>query len=160
MLEPPSAEKLLHELQVHQVELEMQNEQLRQSQIELEKSRDRYVDFYDFAPVGYLTLSHEGMIDEINLTGAALLKVERNRLPYHRFASYVATEDRSRWDRHFMSVLKDDKSLACELALQHDSNPAFYAHLDCMRLEKDGKEPVVRIVLTDITERKQVCHKH
>ncbi|OGT01471.1 MAG: hypothetical protein A2Z65_06845 [Gallionellales bacterium RIFCSPLOWO2_02_58_13] len=152
---PRPTEKLQHELQVHQIELEMQNEQLRQSEVELEKSRDRYVDFYDFAPVGYLTLNHEGMIDEINLTGAALLKVARNKLPYHRFASFVATEDRDRWHHHFLSVLKHDDSLSCELALQRDNEPRFYAHLDCLRLKKDGKEPVVRIVLTDITERKQ-----
>ena len=154
-LMPRPTEKLQHELQVHQIELEMQNEQLRQSEVELEKSRDRYVDFYDFAPVGYLTLNHEGMIDEINLTGAALLKVARNKLPYHRFASFVAMEDRDRWHRHFLSVLKHDNSLSCELALQHDNEPRFYAQLDCLRLKKDCKEPVVRIVLTDITERKQ-----
>jgi len=154
-LMPRPAEKLQHELQVHQIELEMQNEQLRQSGVELEKSRDRYVDFYDFAPVGYLTLSYEGIIDEINLTGAALLKVERNKLPYHRFASFVAIEDRDCWYRHFLSVLKSDNSLSCELALQHDNGPRFYAQLDCLRLKKEGKEPVVRIVLTDITERKQ-----
>src|SRR3989338_1264372 len=152
---PRPAEELLHELQVHQIELEMQNEQLRQSQLELEKSRDRYVDFYDFAQVGYLTINHEGMIDEINLTGAALLKVARNKLPYHRFASFVAMEDRDCWHRHFLSVLKHDESLSCELVLQHDNGPRFYAHLDCLRLKKDGKEPVVRIVLTDITDRKQ-----
>ena len=153
---PRPAEELLHELQVHQIELEMQNEQLRQSQLELEKSRDRYVDFYDFAPVGYLTLNHEGMIDEINLTGAALLGVERNKLPHHRFAPFVAMEDRDRWHRHFLSVLKNDNKLSCELALQRGDSSRFYAQLDCLRLKKDGDEPVVRIVLTDITERKQV----
>ena len=64
---------LLHELQAHEIELEMQNEALRQSGVMLEESRDRYVDFYDFAPVGYLTLSHKALIAEINLTGAAML---------------------------------------------------------------------------------------
>ncbi len=150
------AEILLYELQVHRIELEMQNEQLRQSQIELEKSRDRYVDFYDFAPVGYLTLSQEGMIDEINLTAATLLKVSRNRLPYQRFASYIASEDRDRWHRHFVSVIKTDKLVSCELSFQHDHKPLFYAHLDCMRLKNDGKKDTVRMILTDITERKKL----
>ncbi len=151
---PRPAEKLLHELQVHQIELEMQNEQLRQAQVELEKSRDRYVDFYDFAPAGYLTLNHEGMIDEINLTGAALLGVERGKLPYHRFISFVATDDRDRWYRHFLNILTHDNTPACELALQHDGGARSYARLDCLRLKKDGKESVVRIVLTNITGRK------
>src|SRR3989338_3354805 len=87
---PRPAEELLHELQAHQIELEMQNEALRQSQVELEKSRDRYVDFYDFAPAGYLTLSQEALINEINLPGAALLGAERSRLLQRRLASFVA----------------------------------------------------------------------
>lgn len=65
----PSPEKLLHELHVHQIELEMQNEHLRLANVELEESRDRYRDIFELAPISYLTLSHEGMIDEINLTG-------------------------------------------------------------------------------------------
>ncbi|MDO8707073.1 PAS domain S-box protein [Pseudomonas sp.] len=153
-VQPQPGEELLHELQVHQIELEMQNEQLRQSGVALEKSRDRYVDFYDFAPVGYITLNHEGMIDEINLTGAALLGVERNKLPHHRFAPIVATEDRDRWHLHFLNVLTHDDTLSCELALQRGDGSRFYAQLDCLRLNKDGEKPVVRIVLTDITERK------
>jgi PAS domain S-box-containing protein len=99
------------------------------------------------------------MIDEINLTGAALLGVERNKLPYHRFASYVATEDRDRWHRHFMYALKDDKALSCELALQHDNEPLLYAQLNCLRLKNDGKDFVVRVVLTDITMRNDVANK-
>jgi len=89
---PRSAEVLLHELQVYQVELEMQNEELRQAQVELEKSRDLYVDFYDFSPVGYITLNHEAMIDEINLTGAKLLGMERSKLLHRRFLPFIAPE--------------------------------------------------------------------
>ena len=155
-LKPRPDEELLHELQVHQIELGMQNEELRRVQVALEESRDRYVDLYDFAPVGYLSLNREGMIAEINLTGAALLGVERNKLPHHRFAPFVATEDRDRWHRHFLSVLTRDDAQICELALQKGDGSRLYARLDCLRLSKTGKTPVVRIVLTDITGRKAI----
>ncbi|MDO8463626.1 MAG: PAS domain S-box protein [Gallionella sp.] len=145
------AGELLHELQVHQIELEMQNEQLRQAQTALEESRDRYVDLYEFAPVGYLTLTDTGMISEINLTGTTLLKTERNKLLHHRFNPFVAPEHRDRWNRLFVSVLQRDERQSCELSLQRGDGSALHAQLDCLRLAKDGKPPVVRITLTDIT---------
>src|SRR5450759_3102095 len=77
-------EDRLHGLHVHQSELEMQNEALRQANIALEDSRDRYVDLYEFAPVGYLTLTSDGMIAEINLTGTRLLGLERTNLRHSR----------------------------------------------------------------------------
>ena len=149
------AGELLHELQVHQIELEMQNEQLRQAQTALEESRDRYVDLYEFAPVGYLTLTDKGLISEINLTGATLLRMERNKLLHKRFSPLVSPEDRDRWNRYFLNVLTRDDTLTCELAFQHGDEPRIYALLDCLRLKKDGKESVVRVVLINITERKQ-----
>jgi len=85
-----SAGELLHELQLQQIELEMQNEALRESQIALEKSRDRYLDLYEFAPIGYLTLTRDALIAEINLTGAALLGEDRNKLINRRFTAFVA----------------------------------------------------------------------
>lgn len=149
----PDAEALLHELRVHQIELEMQNENLRQSQFELEMSRDRYMDFYDFAPVGYITLSEAGIILEINLTGAAMLGIARSKLLYQRLTSFVSTEYHDRWLRHFMSVLASDKALAVDLALQHEDGSRFFAHMDCLRQCKLDEVVEVRIVMTDITER-------
>ena len=151
--ESSSADELLHELHTHQIELEMQNEQLRQVQVKLEKSRDRFADLYDFSPVGYLTLNREGMIDEINLTATALLGVDRDKLLHQRFASFVATKDKDRWHRHFLNVLKRGDTLACELALQRGDGSLCHAQLDCMCLKKNGEEPVVRVVLIDITQR-------
>ena len=73
-------EKLVHELEVHQIELEMQNEELRKAQIEIEESRTKYFELYDFAPVGYFSLDSKGMIVEANLTSAAILGIERSLL--------------------------------------------------------------------------------
>ena len=144
--------ELMHELRVSQIELEMQNETLRRSQIELEASRDRYVDFYDFALVGYLTLNREAMIEDINLPGAELLSVERKLLMRRRFASFVSPTDQDRWHHHFISVLKSDQKRQCELALQKDDGTFANVMLICQRLKKPDKEMVLRIVLVDMAE--------
>jgi len=147
------SDKLLHELQVHQIELEMQNEALRQSQLELEKSRDRYMDFYDFSPVAYITLSALGLITEINLTGAAMLGVDRAKLRQQRFAAFIADDYRDQWYRHFMAAISHDETVTCELALHNRDGARSFAQLVCLRLNKNDGPPVLRIVLTDITER-------
>jgi two-component system, LuxR family, sensor kinase FixL len=146
--------RLLHELQVHQIELEMQNEELRQAQAALEQSRDRYVDLYDFAPLAYLTLADTGQIAEINITGAALLGVERNRLHRRRFAQFVAQEDKDRWQQHFLQVLQHGERQQCELAIQRGGS-RFHAELDCIRSTKEDGAASVRVILTDITARRE-----
>jgi signal transduction histidine kinase len=171
----PDAE-LLHELQVHQVELEMQNEALRQKQTELEAMRDRYIDLHEFSPVGYLTLSADGMIDEINFTATTLLGVERKNLMRRQFTSLVITEDQSRWTQLLVSVLQSDGKGSMEVSLQRGAGMVFQAQLDCtshtsamhsgafhavdsaartgIRGDGYGKQEV-RIALSDITVRKQ-----
>ncbi len=128
-----STEELLYDLHVHQIELEMQNESLRQSQISLEESRDRWVDFYDFAPVGYLTLNNKALITDINITGATLLGEERRRLVNGRFSRFVSHEDSDRWYQHFMGALQHDSKQTCELAIQRSDGVRWYAQLDSMR---------------------------
>jgi PAS domain-containing protein len=110
-------EALLHELQVHQIELEMQNEALRVTQLALEESRDRYFDLYEFAPVGYLTLSVEGIVKGINLTGTTLLARERNALLHSRFATCIAPTDRDAWRRQFLSVKRHVTPHSVEVAM-------------------------------------------
>jgi PAS domain S-box-containing protein len=153
-LKPRPAKELLHELQVHQIELEMQNETLRQSQISLEESRDRYVDFYDFSPVGYITLSREALISEINLTGATLLGEARSKLLNRRFSPFVAPEDKDLWHQHFMAVLQHDSKHSCELKILREDGSHLHVQLDSLHLESDGNKFIVRVVMTDITERK------
>ena len=140
---------LLHELQVHQIELEMQNEALRLTQIVLEASHDRYVDLYEFAPLGYLTLTPGGLITQINLTGATLLGRERKALLKKRFTPFVAQTDQDRWTRHLMGLIKGERQGNTALALQRGDGSVFHAQLDCVL-----KEGSIRITLTDISERR------
>jgi PAS domain S-box-containing protein len=150
------AQRLLHELQIHQVELEMQNEALRQKQAELEASRDRYVDLYDFAPVGYFTLNANGMIEEINLAAAKLLGMEREDLLHRRFTSLVIAEDQNRWLLLFLTVMKQDGKGSVEVSLQRRDGTVFQALLDCRRAIVGAGDTAIRIALTDISERKRI----
>jgi PAS domain-containing protein len=98
---------ILHELSVHQIELEMQNEELVKSRDELERSRDKYQQLYDFAPLGYLSLNHEGLILEANLAGAKLLGVERNYLLRKPLITYLAPESQGTFFRHRRAVFEE-----------------------------------------------------
>ena len=148
--------ELLHELKVHQIELEMQNEELRKSHIELEASRDRYVDLFEFAPICYLTLTREALVSEINLTGCIMLGVERHQLINRRFSKFVAPQDRDRWHRLFMNLMEraDFEKQSFDFAMQRTDESIFYAHFDCLRREIADAQPVLRIALTDISELK------
>lgn len=146
-----STDALLHELQVHQIELEMQNEALRHAQIALEESRDRYVDLYEFAPVGYLTLDANGVITEINLTGAALLGKQRSLLVRGRFAQYVQEWDHDRWHLFFVDAQHGRERASLDLAMQRGDGSGFHAHVECVGAGMSS----VRVALSDITARKQ-----
>jgi diguanylate cyclase (GGDEF)-like protein/PAS domain S-box-containing protein len=148
--------ELMHELKVHQIELEMQNDELRKSHIALEESRDRFLDLYEFAPICYLTITRQTTVCEINLTGCTLLGVERKQLINQRFSKFVAPQDRDRWHRGFMSLMEqaDFEKQSIELAMLHADGSIFYAHLDCLRREVVNAQPSLRIALFDITELK------
>lgn len=148
-----SVDELVHELRVHQVELEMQNEALRQAQVALEESRDKYVDIYDFAPVGYFTLDHLGMIAECNLTGVAMLGKARKDMLHSRFAGFVAFEDRDAWEQFFLRIFRETEKQACELRLEHGDGTFFDAHLDCLPVAAGGAASALRIALFDISRR-------
>lgn len=152
---------LIHELQVHQIELEMQNEELKRTQLALEESRDKYVELYDFAPIGYFTFTHRGLINEANLTGASLLGVERKKLLKRGFGRFVVTEDLDRWERH-LSAVQSEKKTSCELLLKRADGYTFYAHLLSNVLDMPAGQseassvlPMIRTALSDITERKR-----
>jgi PAS domain S-box-containing protein len=149
-----SADELLHEIQVRQIELEMQNERLREAQAALKESRDRYANLYEFAPVGYLTLSDSGAIGDINLTGATLLGEDRAHLTQRRFSDFVAPDNRDKWLQHVRYALQHEGAQTCELSLLRRDGTVFDAFLDCL-LTTTGEGVVqLRMTLTDITARK------
>jgi len=162
-LKERTPEQIIHELQVHQIELEMQNEELKRVQLELEESRDKYQDLYDFAPVGYFTLSPKGLIYEANLTGASLLGFPRPKLIKMRFGQFVDPESENQWYQHINSVLKQEEKKSCVLTLKREDGSSFYARLESIRMDalteqqgETGETHVVRTAVGDITEHKLV----
>ena len=151
---PDSASaQVVHELRVHQIELEMQNEALREAQCALEESRDRYADLYEFAPVGYLTLTKHAVIFEGNLTGAAILGVDRRKLIKSRFGIFVTDDDRDRWNQYFAGVLRTADKQVCELKLRKGDGSIISTRLESIRMKRVGTELVVRTAISDITDR-------
>ncbi len=148
-------EELIFELRLHQTELEMQNHELQRIHVALEESRDRYLELYDFAPSAYLTLSENELIIEANLTSTTLFGVERNKLINSRFANYVAYEDGDGWYRYFRQAKQNIGKQSFELTLRRADGTHFYAHLDCLHLEKDNEPMILRITVIDITQRRQ-----
>jgi signal transduction histidine kinase len=143
--------RMLHELQVHQIELEMQNEELRVARVDVEAGLKRYTDLYDFAPVGYLTLSPEGMLRELNLPAARLLGRERSRLVSNRLRSFVSEGTRAAFDAWLVDVFTAHGAQACEVILLRDAAPPVAVRLEA-RLSFDGQSG--RAVVTDITAQR------
>jgi diguanylate cyclase (GGDEF)-like protein/PAS domain S-box-containing protein len=147
-----SPDKLLHELQVHQIELEMQNEELLRVNTALEESQRRYLDLYEFASVGYITLTQTALISEISLNGAALLGGERQKLQRCAFAEFVSPPERESWRRLFLDVLQNGGKRSFELTLQRRDGSKIAVRLNCMRLEKDQEILGLRVGMIDITD--------
>ena len=150
------ARKVLHELEVHQIELEMQNEALRQAHVTLIASEEKYSDLYDFAPIGYFTFDRTGLISEVNLTGASLLGVERGQLKSKPFSLFVATPSRDAFHRHYRGILKTGAADSCELQVIRKDGTSFYALMQSVPVRDGEGNPIgVRSAIGDITERRQ-----
>jgi len=144
---------LLHELQVHQIELEMQNAELCQARDELEAALEKYTDLYDFAPVGYLTLDRKGTISAANLNGSALIGVERSRLIGRRFGQFVTEECRSAFADFLEKVFASQSKEACEVALLNEKNSPLTVRIEAVSA---ASEQECRIALIDMTEPNRV----
>ncbi|MHB8974963.1 MAG: MEDS domain-containing protein, partial [Pirellulaceae bacterium] len=155
--------RLVHELEVHQIELELQNEELRRTQSEIEASKARYFDLYDLAPVGYFTVSHNGMILEANLTAATLLGVARGNLLKRPFSDFIIFEDQDIFYKHHRQLFATPSPQVCELRMVRKDAAPFWTRLEATAPQDDESgTPVYRVVVSDITEHKraeQVLHE-
>ncbi len=155
-LSPEEVQRLVHELRVHQIELEMQNEDLRQSQMKLEELKDKYLDLYDFAPVGYVTLNDKGLILEANLTAVRLLGVEKQRLIKKPFSGFVCQPYVDAYYLHLQQVFETKSKQTCEIELKRKEGSHFFAQMECIALEdENGQSNRCRAIIVDITERKK-----
>jgi PAS domain S-box-containing protein len=154
-LSPEETRRALHELRVHQIELEMQNEELRTAQAELDAVRARYFDLYDLAPVGYCTLSETGLILEANFTAATLLGVARGALGKQPITRFILREDQDIYYLHRKHLFETGEPQVCELRMVKKDGAPFWARLEATAAQDTGGAPVGRVVMSDITERKR-----
>jgi PAS domain S-box-containing protein len=149
-------ERLLQELRIHQVELEIQNATLRQGEEELQITRDKYAELYDFAPVGYLTLDRRGTILEANLTAATQLGVARSALVGTPLSRFVARDDQDVLYLHRRHVMEQEPPHLCELHMQREDGTPFVGQLKS-RIVSNTAERVIQCytILSDITALKQ-----
>jgi diguanylate cyclase (GGDEF)-like protein/PAS domain S-box-containing protein len=147
-------DELLHELQEHQITLEMQNEELQRTHAELENVKQRYADLYEFSAVSYLTVSHKGVIIAANLSGAELLCEPRQKLVGRPLSQYISREDRDRLHLRIMLAFKTGEFLHCELKVQRADNSISHVLLESKSNGVDDKTSLL-ITLSDVTERKR-----
>lgn len=145
-------QRLVHELQVHQIELELQKEELEQSRNAVEAGFEKYSDLYDFAPVSYLTLDREGAIREANHTSASLLGIERSRLLKRRLGSFVSAVEIPGFNAFLARVFESGARTSCEVTLQRDGQPPVAARIEAVAVAS-GQE--CRAVIEDLTEHKR-----
>ena len=159
-VEPLSREatrQMLHELRVHQIELEMQNEELRRTQTELADERARYFDLYDMAPVGYLTVGETGLILQANLTAAILLGMARGALTKQPLSRFILKADQDIYYLCRRQLIETGKPQACELQMvKHDGTQCWVNLTATYALGNTGT-PMLRMALTEITQSKKMA---
>ena len=155
-LSPEGIQATLHELRVHQIELEMQNEELRLAQADLDVTRARYFDLYDLAPVGYCTLSAEGLFLQANLTAATLLGMARQALIMQPVIRFILRADRGLYFKHHQDLIDTGAAQSCELRLVQSDGATLWVHLVSTQAQDGQAAPEHRIMIIDVSDRKRM----
>ena len=157
---PEMVDSIIHELRVHQIELQMQNDELRRIQAALEKSRDEYFHLFDFSPVGYITASEQGIIQAANLTLTAMLDIERKTLIGMPVSRIIFRDDQDIYYRHWRALLESKAPQSFRVRLAKKENRELYVNLECMFVKGgDGGLDQIRITAGDVTEQKDLENK-
>lgn len=155
-LSPQALRTLVHDLRVHQIELEMQNDELRQTQQELDAARARYFDLYDLAPVGYCTVSEQGLILEANFTAATMLDLVRSDLVNKPVSRFIVTSDQDTYYRCRKTLFETGSPQDCELQMRRFDGTLCWVHMKITAAEDLQGARVQRMVLDDIDKRKRL----
>ena len=136
---------------------------LKRMQLELLESHERYVDLYEFAPIGYLSVTKHGMITEVNWRVTSLLGLPRKQINEHRFEEFVAESDKAYWKRQFALIksMQGGEEVTLTLKLANANATIFIASLHCLRVDEDGEQPILRVTVEDVTQLKnaeQIMH--
>jgi len=155
-LSPEETRRILHELRVHQIELEMQNEELRRAQVEIDVARERYFELFDMAPIGYITVNERGQIAEANLRAAALLGVPRGELARKSLTHFIQHDDQNIYYFHRKKLIELKEIQSWEMHMLHMGGDqyAFWARIKASMMENPDGSVMLRITITDITELK------
>ncbi len=147
-------QRLIHELEVHQIELEMQNEELLQAKAELESTLSLYSELYAFASLGYFTLTRDGTIRRANLTAVKLMGVGLSELIKRRFAVFISPESRIAFSVFLDRVFTSNKKEICEVMIQKDGSDPLWMLIEAIVDFSSGKDGLCYAIVSDITGRK------
>jgi|GEM_PF-1802477 len=155
----PAKKKIngIHKLRAYQIELEAQNESLRRIQAKIESAQDKYLELYDFSPIGYLTLDKNGFILEANFSASKLFNMDKKHLIKSRFVFFVASEHRYAFKAFLKQVFASESKQICEIKLIDNKNQPVYAHIESVRMNKGkGEKMFCQTAIVDISKRKDI----
>jgi len=144
--------RLLHELEVHQIELEMQNEELARLHSEAEATLSLYAELYAFAPVGYFTLMRDGTIRRANLTAVKIMGVGLSELIKRRFAVFLSPPSRATFSDFLDKVFASRNKETCEVAIQKDGSAPLRARIEAIVDSSDGQDGLCYAIVSDVTD--------
>jgi PAS domain S-box-containing protein len=147
-------QRLIHELEVHQIELEMQNEALLQANAELESTLSQYAELYAFASVGYFTLTRDGTIRRANLTAEKLMGVVLSEMIKRRFAVFISPESRMTFSAFLDTVFTSGNKETCEVTIQRDGSDPLWVHIEATVDSSGGQDGLCYAMVRAVTNRK------